>query len=179
VSDKRLLERCGDGKCYLNETRSVSVRPPGLRIRRAEAWTKGTSRSKCSVSQRKPETIFQWLSHRAKKTTDFGPWLSENWCNILREICTSAWKTLRPGTVGLTADGKGQPEGSAVTGKTGKHWVAEMDLVFREAAGQNNSNLASLTASAENGGWELILAMSSHYCFIDKRSLKTSLLLTT
>jgi hypothetical protein len=36
VSDKRLLERCGDGKGYLNETRSVSVRPPGLRTRRAE-----------------------------------------------------------------------------------------------------------------------------------------------
>jgi hypothetical protein len=37
VSDKRLLERCGDGKGYLNEAQSVSVRPPGLRTRRAEA----------------------------------------------------------------------------------------------------------------------------------------------
>jgi len=37
VSDKRLLKRCGDGKGYLNETRSVSVRPSGLRTRRAEA----------------------------------------------------------------------------------------------------------------------------------------------
>ena len=56
---KRLLERCGNGKGYLIETRSVSVRPSGMRIRRAGVWTKGTSRSKCSVSQRKPETIFQ------------------------------------------------------------------------------------------------------------------------
>jgi hypothetical protein len=31
------LERCGNGKGYLIETRSVSVRPPGLRTMRAEA----------------------------------------------------------------------------------------------------------------------------------------------
>ena len=36
VSDKRLLERCGDEKSYLNETGFVSVRPPGLRTMRAE-----------------------------------------------------------------------------------------------------------------------------------------------
>jgi hypothetical protein len=30
------FERCGTGKGYLNETRFGSVRPPGLRIRRAE-----------------------------------------------------------------------------------------------------------------------------------------------
>jgi len=35
----------------------------------------------------------------------------------------------------------------------------------QDAAGQNNSNLASLTTSVVNGEWELILAMSSHYCF--------------
>jgi len=60
---------------------------------------------------------------------------------------------------------KGQPEGSAVTGKTRKPWVAETGLVFADVAGQNNSNLKSLAASAENGIWELILANSSHYCF--------------
>ncbi|HUX56978.1 MAG TPA: hypothetical protein VMV77_08395 [Bacteroidales bacterium] len=38
---------------------------------------------------------------------------------------------------------KGQPEGSAVTGKTLKPWVAKMSLVFKDAAGQNNSNLTS------------------------------------
>jgi len=42
MSDKRLLKRCGTGKGYLNETRSGSVRPPGLRIRRAGARTKGS-----------------------------------------------------------------------------------------------------------------------------------------
>jgi hypothetical protein len=61
--------------------------------------------------------------------------------------------------------GKGQPEGSAVTGKTGKLWVAEMGLVSNDATGQNNSNLTSLTALVVNGEWELILAISSHYCF--------------
>jgi hypothetical protein len=61
---------------------------------------------------------------------------------------------------------KGQPEGFAVTGKTRKPWVAETGLVSDEAAGQNNSNLTSLAASAENGEWELLLANSSHYCFI-------------
>ena len=38
---------------------------------------------------------------------------------------------------------KGEPEGSAVTGKTGKPWVVETDLVSGKAAGQNNSNLTS------------------------------------
>jgi hypothetical protein len=71
------LERCGDGKGYLNETRSVSVRPPGLRIRRAEAGTKRTLRPRCSVSQRKPETFFLRLSHRASEMKGFGPGLSE------------------------------------------------------------------------------------------------------
>jgi hypothetical protein len=60
---------------------------------------------------------------------------------------------------------KGKQEGSAVTGKTGKPWVAEAGLVPAEAAGQNNSSLTPLTASAENGEWELILMNSSHYCF--------------
>jgi hypothetical protein len=77
VSDKRLLERCGDGKGYLNETRSVSVRPPGLRIRRAEDGTKRNLLPRCSESQRKPETFFQRLSHRASEMKGFGPGLSE------------------------------------------------------------------------------------------------------
>jgi hypothetical protein len=37
IFGKRLLKRCGDGNRYLNETGTVSVRPSGLRIRRAEA----------------------------------------------------------------------------------------------------------------------------------------------
>ncbi|MFH0841023.1 MAG: hypothetical protein V1903_00240 [Bacteroidota bacterium] len=41
MSDKRLLERCGTGFGYLTETRSGSFRPPGLRIKRAEARMKG------------------------------------------------------------------------------------------------------------------------------------------
>jgi hypothetical protein len=72
--------------------------------------------------------------------------------------------TLRPG-IPLRRE-KGQPEGSAVTGKTRKLRVAEMGLVSKDAAGQNNSNLTSLTALVVNGGWELLLAKSSHYCFI-------------
>jgi len=60
---------------------------------------------------------------------------------------------------------KGQPEGSAVTGKTWKPWVAKWDLVSSDAADQNNSNLTSLTALVVNGEWELVLASSSHYCF--------------
>jgi hypothetical protein len=71
--------------------------------------------------------------------------------------------TLRPG-IPLRWE-KGQPEGSAVTGKTRKPGVAEMGLVPNDAAGQNNSNLASFTALVVYGGWELILVMSSHYCF--------------
>jgi hypothetical protein len=45
---------------------------------------------------------------------------------------------------------KGQPEGSVVTDKTRKPWVAEKDLVSDDATGQNNSNLTLLSASAEN-----------------------------
>jgi hypothetical protein len=61
---------------------------------------------------------------------------------------------------------KGKPEGSALTGKTGKPWVAETGLVSEEAAGHNNSNLKSETALVVNGKWELIVKNSSHYCFI-------------
>ena len=60
---------------------------------------------------------------------------------------------------------KGQPEGSAVTGKTRKPGVTEMGLVPNDVTGQNNSNLASFTALVVYGEWELILVMSSHYCF--------------
>jgi hypothetical protein len=35
------VKRCGGGKGYLIETQSASFRPSGLRIRRAEVWTKG------------------------------------------------------------------------------------------------------------------------------------------
>jgi hypothetical protein len=92
-----LYKRCGNGKGYLNETQSVSVRPSGLRIRRAEAWTKGTSRSRCSVSQRNTETFFHWLSHRASEYEGLRPRVIWNWCHILREMSNSAWKTLPPG----------------------------------------------------------------------------------
>jgi len=40
VSDKRLLERYGTGKGYLNEAQSGSIRPSGLRIKRAGVRTK-------------------------------------------------------------------------------------------------------------------------------------------
>ncbi|MGA2406696.1 MAG: hypothetical protein ABSF81_08105 [Bacteroidales bacterium] len=59
----------------------------------------------------------------------------------------------------------GQPEGSVVTGKTRKLGAEKTGLVSDDTAGQNNSNLASLTTSVVNGEWELILANSSHYCF--------------
>jgi len=71
--------------------------------------------------------------------------------------------TLHPG-IPLRRE-KGEPEGYAVTSKTGKPWVAKAGLVSGDAAGQNNSNLTSRVASAVNGEWELILANSSHYCF--------------
>jgi len=71
--------------------------------------------------------------------------------------------TLRPGIPACRE--KGQPEGSAVTGKARKPGVAETGLVSDDAAGQNNSNLASFTALVVYDEWELILVMSSHYCF--------------
>jgi hypothetical protein len=54
---------------------------------------------------------------------------------------------------------KGQPEGSAVTGKTRKPRVANHGLVSGNAAGHNNSNLAPSAASVANGEWELLLGM--------------------
>jgi hypothetical protein len=53
--------------------------------------------------------------------------------------------TLCPGTT--LRHGKGQPEGSAVTGKTRKPWVAESDLVSEDAANHNKRN-----REAENSG---------------------------
>jgi hypothetical protein len=60
---------------------------------------------------------------------------------------------------------KGQPEGLAVKGKTGKPWVAGTDRKTWNAAGQNNSNPTPYAASVANGEWELLLVNSSHYCF--------------
>ena len=77
--------------------------------------------------------------------------------------------TLHPG-IPLRRE-KGKPEGYAVTGNTRKPWVAEKGLVLYDAAGQNNSNLTLLTALVVNGEWELILVMSSHYCFIAYKTI--------
>jgi hypothetical protein len=54
---------------------------------------------------------------------------------------------------------KGQPEGSAVTGRTGKPWVAKTDRKTCNAAGQNNSNPTPYAASVANGEWELLLGI--------------------
>jgi len=72
--------------------------------------------------------------------------------------------TLRPGTT--LRHGKGQQEGFAVTGITLKPGAEEAELVSIDTAGQNNSSLTPKATSVENGEWELILEMSSHYCFI-------------
>jgi hypothetical protein len=47
--------------------------------------------------------------------------------------------TLRPGILRQPADEKGQPDGSAVTGKTRQPRVAEYDLVSQDAAAQVGS----------------------------------------
>ncbi len=65
--------------------------------------------------------------------------------------------TLRPG-IPLRRE-KGQPEGSAVTGKTRKPGVADPGFVPGNATSQNNSNLTPIAASVANGEWELILGI--------------------
>jgi hypothetical protein len=50
--------------------------------------------------------------------------------------------TLRPGKSCRKAGKKGQPDRSAVTGKTGGLWVTKADLVSAGVTGQNNCNLA-------------------------------------
>ena len=72
--------------------------------------------------------------------------------------------TLRPGTT--LRHGKGQQEGFTVTGISQKPGAGKMGLVSIKTAGQNNSSLTPEATSVENGEWELILEMSSHYCFI-------------
>lgn len=41
-----------------------------------------------------------------------------------------------------------------------------MDLVFVETAGHNNSNLTPFATTVVGGEWELLLRISSHFCFI-------------
>jgi hypothetical protein len=67
---------------------------------------------------------------------------------LLREMCISSLNdtSSRKSTERRT---KGQPEGSAVTGKTGKPRVAKTDLVSEIATGQNNRNLTPKAASVE------------------------------
>ena len=73
--------------------------------------------------------------------------------------------THRPGKSFRKAGTKGQPEGSAITSKTGKPWVANTDRKTCHAAGHNNSNPTPYEVSAPNGEWELLHVNSSHYCF--------------
>jgi len=72
--------------------------------------------------------------------------------------------TLRPGILHLRVEEKGQPEGKAVKSLTGKPRVAQL-VLYQHAAGQNNSNLTSQSASAETDGWELFAKSSSHLSF--------------
>jgi len=115
------------------------------------------------VTEKRKRSFRDWVTG-LQNTTGFGPGLSETDAKSFgKYVPASEWHFVPEVP---SQDGKkGQPEGSAVTGKARKLRVAEMGLVFNEAAGQNNSNLTSLTTSVANGGWELILAMSSHYCF--------------
>ncbi|HPF03960.1 MAG TPA: hypothetical protein P5180_12580 [Bacteroidales bacterium] len=64
---------------------------------------------------------------------------------------------------------KGQPEGPALNSRAGKPWVAGTDRKTWNAAGQNNSNPTPIAASVAKGEWELLLANSSHYCFVQLR----------
>jgi hypothetical protein len=72
----------------------------------------------------------------------FGPGLTETDARSFGKCATAPERHFVPEVP--SQDGKkGQPEGSAVTGKTRKPWVAEKDLVSMYAADQNNSNLTS------------------------------------
>jgi hypothetical protein len=63
----------------------------------------------------------------------FGPRLSETDARSFGRCATEPERHFVPEDP--SQDGKkGQPEGSAVTGKTGKLWVAETGLVSDEAA---------------------------------------------
>ncbi len=46
------------------------------------------------------------------------------------------------------------------------HGLPEQVVRPRKAAGRNNSSQTPIAASVANGGWELIITNSSHYCFI-------------
>ena len=168
MSDKRLLERCGAGKGYLNETQSGSFRPPGLHIKRAEAWTKGTRSQTdpgCSEGHRKNGNVLSATeSQGLRKTKSFGPELPETGAGSFGKCAPEPEGHFVPEVP--SQDGKkGQPEGSAVKSRTGKPRVAGTDRKTWNAAGQNNSNPTPHVASAANGGWELLFANSSHYCF--------------
>lgn len=117
-----------------------------------------------SSGWRKPETFFQQLSHRAKENKLLRQRVIWSGNQILREM-TPAWMTLRPGKSSRKAGTNGQPEGSAVTGKTRKPRAAKTDRKTCNASGHNNSNPTPQAASVANGEWELILMNSSHYCF--------------
>jgi hypothetical protein len=76
VSDKRLLERCGTGKGFLSETGTSSVRPPGLRIRKAEDWTMQTWSADVQQIDETGNVLSTIGSQGLRKQTDFGPELN-------------------------------------------------------------------------------------------------------
>ena len=72
----------------------------------------------------------------------FGPRLSETETRSFGKSVKAPERHFIP-EIPTQGGKKGKPEGSAVTGKTGKPGVAKAGLVSEEAAGQNNSNLTS------------------------------------
>jgi hypothetical protein len=108
--------------------------------------------------------------------TGFGPGLSETDARSFGKCATEPERHFVPELPSQDRK-KGQPEGYAVTGKTGKPWVAENGLVSNEAADHNNSNLTPRTTSVVNGGWELILTNSSHSPFAAEAAYGVGLLL--
>jgi len=79
VSDKRLLERCGTGNGFLIETGTGSIRPPGLRTRKAEVWMKRIWSADIQNIEETGNVLSTIESQGLRKQTDFGPELNWKW----------------------------------------------------------------------------------------------------
>jgi hypothetical protein len=152
MSDKRLLKRCGSGKRYLNEMNSASPRPSGLRIRRAEVWTKMNSGSICSGIVGIRKRSFQRFRSQGIRASETSVEDVLKLLNILRDFKWCLKDASSPNSASA---------GERTAGRfcCNRHYLKAMGCRkgsrTHEAAGQNNSSLTSLPALAGNDGWEL------------------------
>lgn len=163
-------------KGLLNWNRIRFGQTSGSACQESRSLNEGMKVLQCSVSHRSRKRSFNdWVTGlRVNNRRISVRKLTWNCYRFLRDAEQQSLTTLRP-VIMLRCE-KGQPDGFAIKSNTRQPGAADMNPVFVEAAGHNNSNLTPFATTVVGGEWELIQKNSSHYCFIYTHVLYTLLL---